>query len=131
MHMVKDKANVITPYSIIFLNRTDNAVKNRYNALCTKRSHQSLQPSHTNAKRHMASWTNGQCEHGLKLSQRLVQDDEEEEHHQQQRFLLIVNYYDYVDCKRQIKAGLFITSSVCCYGVSTTPYESSFLEWVP
>ena len=64
----------------------------------------------------MASWTNSQCEHGLKLSERLVQDEQQQ---QQQRFLLIINYYDYVDCERQIKAG-FITFSICG-GISTTP----------
>ena len=55
----------------------------------------------------MASWTHGQCEHGLKLSGRLVQDEEDDE--EEQRFLLlIVNYSGYVDCRRQIKAGFYL-----------------------
>ncbi|KAG0582157.1 hypothetical protein KC19_3G038200 [Ceratodon purpureus] len=66
--------------------RTDNAVKNRYNALCTKRSHPVAKASngHLTApgvKHHLVeSWNDvnsHQYEHDVKRARRIAQDEEE------------------------------------------------------
>jgi len=69
-----------------FLNRTDNAVKNRYNALCTKRSHHALKAvdgfsSSIGIKHHIVeSWNDAsgfQHEQELKRARRVAQEEEE------------------------------------------------------